>query len=369
MNNQIDNDYISRAIDELVATLGIREQIPYRHFRKSLCGADGSRRCIKDIAERMGLPIEIDLSFVPKGYDPSAGARFDSRELVTTDQAGRGAGGIVAQVLIPPYLPPYGSVALGGFRIKVQVSENCAEGPYTFVCVMAHELAHIVLRGLWHKEKENEFYTDLTAMILGFSEVMSRGRRVTKETAGYGYTQRETTTYGYLSDGQFGFAEKKIRTMVGHRRREVDEVRLQLRSYRDLLLRLRRSLLRVKAGLQSLDESKRKVAKRDIQQVMLMHQPNYFHKYETALSFHLDRLAETEPVVERISNYSAEYMKHLSERARGLQSLHAALAKDVVDIANDESVLKRCMGFWARSRLWMSRLGIRAVPLFPGEKR
>ena len=84
---------------------------------------------------------------------------------------------------------------------------------------MAHELSHIVLRSLWHKERNNEVYADLTAMILGFSRVMKKGRKI-KETQPVGtrnhviYSETVTktlmTTYGYLSDDQFKLASDKI---------------------------------------------------------------------------------------------------------------------------------------------------------------
>jgi len=79
--------------------------------------------------------------------------------------------------------------------------------------VMAHELSHILLHSIYHREKSNEIYTDLTAMLLGFGFVVRMGRKTTKVSiTGDKYDYRishkltETATYGYLTDDNLIFA-------------------------------------------------------------------------------------------------------------------------------------------------------------------
>ena len=178
MDSNIDNKYISNAIDELINVLGIKERIPLEIIRKPF-HAGNIKGCIENIANYLGLPIIVNLSYVPAGYQQrNSGNGFESSALATTDHTSRGVKGITAQVSIPSYLPLYGTSGLQGFPISVKISDNCRRYPQTFVAVMAHELSHIVLHSLRHKEKDNEFYTDLTAMILGFSNVMRNGRKV-----------------------------------------------------------------------------------------------------------------------------------------------------------------------------------------------
>jgi len=210
MDSNIDYKYISNAIDELISLLGIKEEIPtdtiFKPFR-----AGNIKACIENIANWLGLPILVNLSYVPAHYQTrNAGIRFESSALSTTDDAGRGAEGISAQVLIPSNLPFYGSSGLNGFPINVKVSSNYKRYPDTFMLIMAHELSHIVLHSLWHGEKNNEIYTDLTTMILGFSSVMENGRKVVETREKFMSTETLTTTYGYLSDENFDYAFDRI---------------------------------------------------------------------------------------------------------------------------------------------------------------
>ena len=216
MENISDN-YIEEAIETLADSIGIKDNVDNQKII-SLIRQRKVKEGIKEIAKCLGLPIEINLSYVPKGYHPGTTNNFHSTYLVKTDWRGRGSEGITAQVSIPGYLPMYGTSELNDFPISVRVSENCANSPATFIAIMAHELSHIVLHSLWHKEKDNEIYTDITAMMLGFSNIIKSGRKVIKTNTltDYGFfsntttTTVETTTYGYLSDNNFNFAFNKI---------------------------------------------------------------------------------------------------------------------------------------------------------------
>jgi len=157
MDSNIDKKYISNAIDELIKLLGIKEEVPIQMILDPF-HAGKVKESIETIANYLGLPIAVNLSYVPAGYQKrNSGNRFESSALAKTNHAGRGVEGITAQVSIPSYLPLYGASGLQGFPISVKISDNCRRYPQTFVAVMAHELSHIVLHSLWHKEKDNEF--------------------------------------------------------------------------------------------------------------------------------------------------------------------------------------------------------------------
>jgi len=205
MEEKIKNDYIEKALDELIPKLGTKEFIDHQKLIL-LIESKKIKECIKEIALYLGLPIEVNLSYVPKGYRPGSNDGFQSTHLVKTDQHNHGIGGITAQVSIPSNLPLYGTSRMINFPISVRLSEDCAENPATLISVMAHELSHIVLHSMWHKEKDNEYYTDLTAMLLGFALIMRTGRKVVKSKTDHQYllvtvrsvTTTSTTTYGYL---------------------------------------------------------------------------------------------------------------------------------------------------------------------------
>jgi hypothetical protein len=189
METEIKNDYIEKAVMELVSVFGTKEFVDQKKII-SLIKSKKLREAMKEIASYLALPIDVNVTYVPKGYRPSVNEGFQTTHLVQTDSRGRGTSGITAQVLIPSNLPLFGTPAMNGFPISVRLSEDCAENPVTLIAVMAHELAHILLYSLLHKEKNNEFYTDLTAMMLGFANVMRTGRKVVKQTS--------STKFGFL---------------------------------------------------------------------------------------------------------------------------------------------------------------------------
>ncbi|TFB08168.1 hypothetical protein E3V08_05115, partial [Candidatus Atribacteria bacterium MT.SAG.1] len=212
---KVDNKYINEAIDNLFHLIGIKENIPYDSIRKPFKKGK-VKECIKIIAEYLGLPVEINLSYVPSYYNPNStnDQSFTTQQLVETNAEKRGVAAITAQVSIPGYLPLYGTQTFVNFPIDIKVSENIKEHPDTFMAIMGHELSHIVLSSLQYSEKDNEIYTDITAMLLGFNKVARFGRQITKVHQEYSLssttTITETTTYGYLPDKQFAFAHKKI---------------------------------------------------------------------------------------------------------------------------------------------------------------
>jgi len=126
----IDNNYISNAIKELVSLLGIKEEIPILPTHRFL-DTRNVKLYIEYIANYLGLPVIINLSHVPANYQArNAGNRFDSSSLAVTDDTGRGAQGITAQVSIPSDLPLYGTAALQGFPISVKISDNWVVGQF-----------------------------------------------------------------------------------------------------------------------------------------------------------------------------------------------------------------------------------------------
>ena len=156
MFERLTNTDATNALDELIACLGVREEMPY-HDLVALLQKKDPEGCVQEIATRLGLPIRISLSYVPKDFRPATANRFRSSALGRTDSTGRGIEGITAQVSIPHDLPMFGSSDLEGFPIRVRVSESCYAHPETFVTMIAHELSHVLLASLWspHKDSAN----------------------------------------------------------------------------------------------------------------------------------------------------------------------------------------------------------------------
>jgi hypothetical protein len=215
MRSVLSDSDIQAAFNELEATVGVAPDAPWGRIKEML-GVDVAKG-LALIAEHMGLPIVVRLKILPKGYRADAKDGFRSEALVRSEGGG-GNAGIAAQVTIPGGLPLYGSSAMKGYPIDVVIGEESTADLAAFTTVMAHEFAHVVLYGMRHPKKEDEFYTDLTSMMLGFSVVVKSGRRIVKESTTRSgnivTTHTQTTTYGYLSDMNFEYAYPRVRVAV-----------------------------------------------------------------------------------------------------------------------------------------------------------
>jgi len=322
----VDNKYIDDAITALMSTIGVKEFADSQKI-VSLVRSRKVKEAIKVIAKHLGLPIEVNLSYVPKDYKANATDGFHSSHLVKTDSRGRGTAGITAQVSIPSYLPLYGSSAMVNFPISVRVRENCGEHAMTFVSVMAHELSHIVLHSMRHKERQNEFYTDLTAMMLGFAEVMRLGRKVVSSTRHGTTTTIETTTYGYLSDMNFDFAidkiegilnaartkQKQLLTKIKTRESELRQKRIAVHYFRDYLAYLDRNLGK-KLWAQ-------KIPQHDGHWIASFHQADYTSEFESAMQRTENELRQFFTFVQNLSHYDDTRFENIRKCEEKLQSI------------------------------------------------
>jgi hypothetical protein len=205
--NLSDQD-ISRALEEMIAGLGIREDIPHADFATYIDSRD-LKGIAQQVAKYLGLPIRIQISYIPSGIKAGSD-RFVTSALARTDWTGRGIEGITTQVSVPSSLPMYGTQSLKEFPIHVRVSENCARHPYTYTAIMAHEMSHVLLAAMYSPYKDSELHTDLTPIILGFRTLVRHGRQISESTSSGKTTTKQTTTYGYLTDKQFEYASHYV---------------------------------------------------------------------------------------------------------------------------------------------------------------
>lgn len=368
----IDNNYISEAIDDVVGSLGIRESIRTEKIR-GLLSAGKVKESIETMANCLGLPIRVSLQYVPAVYRPAGpGGQnpddgFHSSALSRTDSHGRGIEGITAQVSIPGRLPFYGTPELSGFGIAVRVSDNCQGHPETFMAIMAHELCHVLLHSLWHKGKNNEVYTDLAAMVLGFSGVMESGRKHV-ETTDYGaYSQTSTTTYGYLPDAQFRFALNRVAKILQDRRTRWDDLmrrtNRRLNAYGKQVELHRRMLHELSKLRQYLDKRPtRKIRQEDVPKVMQVHSLNYDEGCVAVLRSNERKLQEVETLYsgqfrDLQPHYTTPRFDSLARFCDNLDALLAGLAGERSLLSDDVAVLRRCVGFWGRVK---ARRGVRS---------
>ena len=362
----ISNEYIKNAIDELVGSLGIKENIPTETVLRFM-SAGKTKECVETMADYLGLPVAVDLQYVPATYQrPSSpggngGIRFESNALARTDSAGRGVEGITGQVCIPGTLPFFGTPELRGFRLTVRISDNCRRHPLTFMAIMAHELSHVLLHSLWHTEKSNEIYTDLAAMVLGFCEIMNTGRKVVKTEDHGSYTQTFTTTYGYLADEQFYFARRRVNSILEDERarwRELaNRTSERLASCRKQVHQHRRVFCELNKLIECLDRNPatRKIKREHALKLVEVHGPHYVDELASTLTCNETKLKEVEllysDTFREPCHYTPSRFDSLREFNDSLYALASASASDCRLVSNDVVALRGCVGFLERLKV------------------
>lgn len=356
----ISNNYIEEAIKALAGSIGIKDNVDDQKII-SLVRQRKVKEGIKEIAKCLGLPIDINLSYVPKGYHPDNTNTFHSTHLVKTDWRGRGSEGITAQVSIPSYLPMYGTSGLNNFQISVRVSENCADSPATFIAVMAHELSHIVLHSLWHKDKDNEIYTDITAMMLGFSNIMKNGRRVIKTSSSTdcGFlsntttTTTETTTYGYLSDENFNFAFNKIEEILNRYKQGKNQLIGKIKELTKKLKKNRKALVYFQKYLEYIDKNlHRKMSQEDGYKISTFHQAGYTDEFEQAVHKTENELKQFNHFAQNLNHYSENCLGTIKQYEEKIRTAGNDLNLKHDKLRVDVNILKKHVSFGYKLKIF-----------------
>ncbi len=249
-------------------------------------------------------------------------------------------------------MPLFGTPSLTNFPIAVRVSENCYKKPDTFISVIAHELSHILLHSLLHPQKDNEIYTDLTAMISGFNTIMGSGRRDIKVTSDGSMTQTLTTTYGYLSDEQFQFAQDQIKMILKRYRDIKHKLNSEIEELHHQCTKSKNTLSLFKQLLEYLDSHRgRAIKKRDLNQIVLFHQSGYTHELKKIIIETEKYLANVPVSYINLEHYSNNALSQVQNYRDQMEMLRTRMIKIRDVINNDVEVLKRNVGFWFRISL------------------
>ena len=357
MHSQLNRNYVGAAIDELVGVLGVKEEIPSETISPVTSG--DVKVSLERMAGYLGLPVKFNIVWVPASYGTGDGRNtFQTSALVNTDETGRGTQSITAQVVIPGHLPFYGSGLLQGFPLTVKISDNCRECPKTFLAVMAHELSHVLLYSLHSLRKDNEVYTDLAAMISGFSTVIREGRKLVGITHGYSSitatttTTTTTTTYGYLPDDLFDFAFDKISRIRAEKGSLRKELLSKLTNYEMRLSSCRKHLMEFKLCLGHLDRNpRRKVRKPDVGYIVQFHQPDYVGRLERLIAGHESELTKMHGLCSVIAHYTPRNLGILREANGTIDDWIDELRCESDLLLDNLVILRRNVGFLYRLKV------------------
>lgn len=353
----ITTEYISKAINQLVNLLGIKEEVSF-DLLYSKCINDDLKGCAEDIACYLGLPIDITLSYVPSSKPPTiVGNGFSTNSLSKTNHSKRGVEGITAQVEIPQYLPLFGSSELEHYQIKIKISEDLINDPSAFIPVIAHELSHVVLHSLRFTEKDNEYYTDLTAMILGFSDIMKDARNLvtdieTKQIGNQLLTNIQRVRYGYLSNDLFDYAYTKINTII---KDHLEQKTLWLYRLREMYsgvkyyeneLRLFNTYLKYLG-----DQRLQKMNSADAKVIVSFFDPSYIDDVSNKATSYHKKYVDLRNKYENFSHFTKENISLLNSYSNETIDFITDIERDRQVIQEANSVCKKYIGFVARFKI------------------
>ncbi len=349
MENEISNEYIGTAIDELVKSFGVKGPVSSGNIL-SLIRNGQVKDATKLIACQLDLPIDINITRVPN-------SQFQSTHLVRTSQAGSGGSpGITAQVTIPPNLPFYGSSKLNSYPINVKISENCTECPVAFSMVMAHELSHILLYSLMHSKKDNEFYTDLLAIMLGFQNIFQNGRHVvtSEETPGTGTTiTTRITSYGYLTDKQFNFALDKINLILKENKGRKKPLLQEFKKLTNVLSEYEKILYKFKGFLEYVTKNtNKKITGQDGEKMVTFFQLGYMDELHSPPKEYKEKLETIEKFLKKISHYTEQEVNQIGIYTNSLKTYANKLEVKIVRLKKDIRMLKKYVSYKYRIKLF-----------------
>lgn len=341
MFERLSNADLATAVDEMVASLGVKEEAPFASLTVML-EKGNTQACVQEIACRLGLPILISVSYVTKDFRPGNAAGFRSSSLSRTDWTGHSIEGIIAQVSIPESLPLYGSASLSGYPIGVRVSEGCSDRPETFIAIMAHELSHVLLRALRHPQRESELHTDLVPILLGFGHCVGRGRKSVRTENNANGTTTHTTTYGYLTDSQFEFVYQRVSGVL--QRHNSDKKRLlaliaqvngSLRKTTGRLASFRDYLAYVHSHLTG------KMKATDACRIVGFHRWDYTRDWEGSIANTRTQVEESTVFAESLVHYTSNVVVRIGQRRLALEMTLDRLRQVSDAITLDVKTLRR----------------------------
>lgn len=352
----ITNSYLQNAIQNLVSTIGIKDCINDRYILFSIF-SNKIKKGIEEIAKHLGLPITINLSYVSSQYTVDKPSGFNSTDLAKTDWMGRGTEGITAQISIPRNLPSYGSSAFNNLSIDVRVSENCRKNPATFTAIMAHELSHIVLYSIFHEEKDNEVYTDIAAMMLGFADTIKRGRKVVKTIDNLTSRETQTTTYGYLSDNQFNFVYREIKKELKKYQKAKKQLFKKNKKLRKKIKSVKRKIFYFQKYLMYLDKkSATKINEKDGFFIVGFHKTGYLDESKNTVNIALRRFKDVHSFINNLYHYNKQHLQQIKQYEEKVKSLTGRLNSVSIKLHKDICILSKYIFFGYKLKLFLKSL-------------
>ena len=344
MIDRLTNQEVTIAFDELIPVLGVKEEVDTRglvnHARKK--DIEG---CVIGIARCLGLPIKVNISYVPEDYRQEYKDGFQTSSLSGTDDTGHGTESITAQVFIPKDLPMFGTSTLNNFPVAVRVGENCYQHPDTFVAVIAHELSHILLASIGYLKKDNELHTDLVPILLGLRKTVRRGRQIIWVESKGNQEITHTITYGYLPDEQFDFACSYVEKLVNQHTREKKEFQKFTNHVCEKVGKATKNLMDFKVYFKHLDEHPVvKMKKEHADRIVQLHGQDFSQDWDKQIDDIVVVTEKAASLVKDLDHYTKNAIEMLKSHKQALKSASITLDRISGEIVEDRKILEKYVG-------------------------
>lgn len=354
MDNIIDNSEIRLWIHEIIDTIGIREPVKFSHFKR-FTNKKKLTELIETIALYMNLPIKPEVEFVDDNYQ-SGKINFETKNLTNYESNGKGKNGIIAEVQIPGNLPLYGTSGLDKMPIKIKVSNSCLESSKMFITIMSHELTHVLLHSLKHKNKDNEFFTDLTAMTLGFVDIFNEGRSHSYETKEEHLFSSTTTTHsstcGYLSDAQFEFARDLIKKNLNGYRNSVKKLKNKINKFEKNVQYYNQLLIDFTKYKVLLDKNYSiKFKNNDTSKIISIHQVDYLDHRNDVVKYHNIMVKQIKSDFQNINKSNLYCKKNIINCDKLVIESSSEIGKEITTLIEDFNLLGKYISAVNRLRI------------------
>lgn len=275
--------------------------------------------------------------------------------MVKTDEHGYATEGITAQVIIPGNLPTYGTPALNNYPITIKVSENCTKHVPTFAMIVAHELTHVLFYSLNHPQKDNEIYTDLNAMMQGFLNIYSKGRKITHEdrTTNSEFVTTTTTTYGYLSDKQFQFASNRINKLLEKAREKKRILAEEINKTSKLIMEYNVILDSFNKNLEYLTKNtKIRISGDDGKKMVMFFQPDYMENICSPINGYSQKQKRVKKYIENLTHYTTITLKDIANFMDISKIDNEKLRQNICSLSKDNKVMEKYTGHFSKIKNW-----------------
>jgi len=213
----------------------------------------------------------------------------------------------------------------------------------------------VLLASLWSTHKDSELHTDLVPIILGFRDVVRRGRKTIESTTSGNTTTTQTTTYGYLTDSQFEFACNYVTGLLHRHSNDKKRLLKVVEKVHRKLRKATRSLATFRDHFRYLDiHPPERMRKEHAERVVQLHGQDFSLEWESRIIAVRKSMEIAEAFARPLNHYRTSAVEQLKTHIQVLEVTSEELDHVTEAITKDERMLHKYVGFIYRLRrtLW-----------------